>query len=120
MLFFTQEIIVPFIYSTIIAIALSPVVDFLVLKNFNRVLAIGLTITLHILFTIGLVTVLSSQMIQFADSFPLLIEKFRELLKQSVGWASDNFNISAYKINSWLNEKNAELIKKEVAQLLTL
>jgi predicted PurR-regulated permease PerM len=120
-LFFTQDIIVPIIYSTIIAIALSPIVGFLVKKQLNRVLAITITVTLLILFTVALITVLSTQMVQFADSFPVLIEKFRELLKRSVNWTSDNFNISTYKINSWLNEKNAELLKKgssAVAQTL--
>jgi predicted PurR-regulated permease PerM len=111
-LFFTQEIIVPIIYSTIIAIALTPIVDFLIRKGMNRVLSITITVTALILFTIALITVLSTQIVQFADSYPVLIEKFRELLKQSVHWTSNNFNISTYKINSWINEKNAELIKK--------
>jgi len=110
MLFFTQKIIVPVIYSTIIAIVLSPVVDFFVQKKINRVVAIAITLVLLIFVTILIVTLLSAQMMQFGDSFPKLVEKFHLLLGQSVVWASDNFNISAPKINLWIAQKNGELL----------
>jgi predicted PurR-regulated permease PerM len=40
----TQEIIVPIIYATIIAIVLRPMVDFLCRRGFNRTIAITTTI----------------------------------------------------------------------------
>lgn len=110
MLFISQNIILPIIYSTIIAIVLSPLVNFFVRKKMNRVIAIALTIALVIAITIAIIVLLSSQVMQFSDSFPKLVEKFHQLFNQSVLWASDNFNISTGKINSWVTEKNTELM----------
>lgn len=112
MLFIAQTIIVPVIYSTILAILLSPIVNFFVRKRMNRALAIAITITLVICISVLIITLLSSQMIQFGDSFPKLIENFHHLLNQSVAWASENFNVSPYKINEWIAEKKAEFISE--------
>jgi predicted PurR-regulated permease PerM len=110
MLFFTQRIIVPLIYSTIIAIVLSPMVDFLVRKKINRLGAIAFTLILVIFLTIFIFALLSSQFMQFSDSFPKLVERFNQLTHQTVAWASDNFNISAGKIDSWITSKNADIL----------
>src|SRR5437868_3039579 len=76
MLFIAQRIIVPVIYSTIIAIVLSPIVDFFVRKKINRIIAISITLILVIFTTILIITLLSFELMQFSDSFPKLIEKF--------------------------------------------
>jgi predicted PurR-regulated permease PerM len=110
MLFLAQRIIVPIIYSTIIAIVLSPIVNFFVRKKINRILSITITVLLVISLTFLIIALLSSQMIQFSDSFPKLIDKFHQLIEQSIAWTSSNFNISTVKINLWITEKNAELL----------
>ncbi len=110
MLFIGRSIIVPLIYSTIIAMVLSPAVKFLVRKGLNRGLAISLILLLLILISILFITVLSSQMIQLSESFPQFIEKFDQLMKQSTAWASENFNISPRKINSWIAVRKAEML----------
>ena len=109
-LFFLQSIIVPIIYSTIIAIVLSPIVDMLVRRKFNRVIAIAIVLVSVLLLTILAVTLLSAQIMQFSDTFPKLVVKFDQIRDQSVAWASSQFNMSAAKINAWLNEKNTELM----------
>jgi predicted PurR-regulated permease PerM len=106
MLYIARSIIVPVIYSVIIAIVLTPVVDFFVKRKLNRVLAIGMTLALLIIFTIAAIVLLSSQMMVFSDTFPDLVRKFHELTAQSIAWVSENFNISTRKINTWLAEKN--------------
>ncbi|MGZ4034083.1 MAG: AI-2E family transporter [Bacteroidia bacterium] len=110
MLYLTQRIIVPIIYSTIIAIVLSPIVDFFVKRKMNRVLAIAITLTLIICIAIAIIALLSSQLMMFSESFPKLVEKFHLLLGQTISWTSDNFNVSTYKIHSWISQKNAELL----------
>ncbi len=110
MLFIAQSIIVPLIYSTIIAIVLSPIVDFFVRKKINRIVAISITLTLLIFITVLIITLLSSEMMMFSDSFPKLIEKFHHLLDNSVAWASNHFNISTGKIDLWITEKNTEIL----------
>ncbi|MGG9970884.1 AI-2E family transporter [Ferruginibacter sp. SUN002] len=109
-LFYVQDIIVPVIYSTIIAIVLSPAVDFLVRRKINRALAIAFTLALVISILIAFITLLSAQLIQFSDSFPALVIKSHYILDQSIAWVSSHFNISTAKINFWVNEKNAELM----------
>src|SRR4051812_10525630 len=97
MLFLAQRIIIPIIYSVIIAIVLSPIVDFMVRKKIKRIFAIALTLLMVIVFTVLFLAILYNQLAQFSDSFPKLIEKFHEMLGQSVSWVSNNFNISTRK-----------------------
>jgi predicted PurR-regulated permease PerM len=110
MLYIAQTIILPIIYSIIIAIVLSPVVNFFVRKKMSRILAIALTLLLLIIITISLVTLLSYQIMQFSDSFPTLVEKFHQMFDQSIAWISESFNISTRKINLWVTNKNTELL----------
>lgn len=112
MLFLAKTIIVPIIYSTVLAILLSPIVNLFVRKGVNKALAIAIILTVVICTSILLVTLLSSQIIQFSDSFPKLVENFHHLLDQSVAWASENFNISPRKINLWISEKRIEVLSE--------
>ena len=109
-LFILQDIILPIIYATIIAIVLSPFVNFLVRKKCNRILAISFILLIVFIITLSLVALLSSQVMQFSETLPKLIEKFNELIDQSKEWTSDYFNISTRKINLWLTSKNKELL----------
>lgn len=111
LLYLSQSILIPLIYATILAILLSPVVDALVRKKMNRTVAIILAVTLVILISIALLTLISSQMIQFTESLPKLIDNFHKLLDQTIAWISGQFNIRTSKINLWITEKNAEMIK---------
>lgn len=110
-LYLSQSILIPLIYATILAILLSPVVDALVRKNMNRTVAITLAVTTVILISIALLILISSQMIQFTESLPKLIDNFHKLLDQTIAWISGQFNIRTSKINLWITEKNAEILK---------
>ena len=107
---FLQNIILPIIYATVIAVVLSPFVNFFVKKRMSRIIAIILTLFLVIITTVSIVILLSSQIMQFSDSFPKLVEKFQQILNQSIALVSDNFNISPRKINLWLTSKNTEIL----------
>ena len=109
-LYFTQSIIVPIIYSTIIAIVLSPMVGFLTKRKVNQVLAISITLFLFIAITVTIVALLSVQMMQFSDSFPKLIEKINQLADSMELWASERFNVSKLKIHSLVLKKRTEVI----------
>ncbi len=111
-LYIIQEIILPLIYSTIIAIVLSPIVNFFVRKRMNRAIAITITLLLLVMTTILIVILLSSQLMQFSDTFPILLKKINQLSDQSVRWVSNTFNISTYKINRWVTEKNIDSLGK--------
>ena len=109
-LYFTQSIIVPIIYSTIIAIVLSPMVGYLTKKKVNQVVAISITLFLFIAITITIITLLSVQMMQFSESFPKLIEKINQFADSMELWAADRFNVSKLKIHSLVLKKRTEII----------
>lgn len=109
-LFITQDIVVPIIYSTIFAIVLSPVVNYLAKKGMNRTIAIALTLLAVIFMILLLVGLLSAQVMHFSDSFPALLGKFGALFDQSSSWVSDYFHISPKKINLWILSKKAEIL----------
>jgi predicted PurR-regulated permease PerM len=109
-LFEAQRIIVPIIYSVIIAIVLNPIVNFLVKIKFNRTLAISLTLLSFITTLILIVSLLSFQMMQFGESFPVFIEKFNQFADICVAWTSELLNISVQKINIMIVQKSTELL----------
>lgn len=110
MLDIAQQIIVPVIYSIIIAIVISPAVDFFVRKKLNRVLAITISLTLVSLIIILFVVLLATQLNELSEGFPKLAAKFYETLDRSVSWISDNFNISTKKINLYITDTKTEIL----------
>jgi predicted PurR-regulated permease PerM len=115
MLFLAQQIIVPIIYATIFAIVLSPAVDFLVKKKLNHIIAILLTLGLLIAVSIFFFVILSLQMVQFSDTFPILAANFTKLFEQFIAWFSQNSNISSNKIDIWLKGKNTMILEEGTA-----
>ena len=110
MLYIAQRIIVPVIYATILAIVLSPLVDFFVRKKINRVLAITLSLALVLGVIILFILFFSSQMNLFTESFPKLLDKFSETLHRLVIWVSEHFNISAQKIDNYISDTKTAML----------
>ncbi len=109
-LYVAQDIILPLIYALIIAIAISPMVNFLVRKNVNRALSIALVLLLAMAISAGLIALIVSQASLLSEAWPQLTDKFENLLRQTVIWASGYFNISVRKINNWVTQEKLELI----------
>jgi predicted PurR-regulated permease PerM len=109
-LYIAQAIIVPFIFSIIFAVVLHPVVNFMVRKGINRVVAISLALTLSILIIAALGAFLVSQLSTLADSWPKLVDRFTEIFNQNIRWASGYFDISPQKIKAWITLTKGELI----------
>lgn len=108
----SQKIIVPLIYATIIAILLSPAVDFLVKRRINRSIAIVITLLVLIFSGTLIILLISNQLMTFTNSFPQLTLKFHQTLNEFTTWVSGYFNISHHKINLWIIEKNGEILKE--------
>ena len=113
MLYIARGIIVPFLFSVIAAIVLHPVVNFLVSRKVNKVVAIGLTLFLSIIIIAAFGTFLISQVDRFVESLPKLIDKFIEILNNTIIWISDSFDVSPRKINSWLRSSDGQLINTD-------
>ena len=114
-LFLAQKIIVPIIYSTIIAIVLGPAVNFFTRKGMGRITAITITLFIVIITTVFIAILLSTQMMQFTNSFPKLIEQFHILIDQLSVWVSGRFHISPNNLNVWMAKKNAEIANEASA-----
>lgn len=110
-LYIGQQIILPVIYATIIAILLNPFVNFLVKNKINRLFAISVVVTTVILIILGLIYYLSLRLSIFSETYPALKVKFNDTLNELIQWTSKYFNIRISKINAWINETQNNILK---------
>jgi predicted PurR-regulated permease PerM len=112
-----QNIIAPLIFAAIISILLNPMVNFLVRKKFNRLLAICIALLVGILFTAGLIYFIASQMAMFSEALPQLKEKFFTMLHDAEVWVSRRFNVSTSKIDAWITEQKKEGLNNSTSMI---
>ena len=103
-LYIGKEIIIPLVFSFLIAILLDPVVNYLCKININRAVAILISILLLIIILSDLGYFIISQMIMFGEMLPELEEKINTLFTDTIQWASQAFNVSPTKINAWIDQ----------------
>jgi AI-2 transport protein TqsA len=103
-LYLLQDIIVPFAFAGLIAVLLNPVYNKFEKWNFNKVLAIALTIFLAVLVVAGIMFFLSSQIAHFGEMLPQLQKKTEALLANLQSWLSTSFGISTEKQMSMVDE----------------
>ena len=116
-LFIAKSIIIPIVFSVIIAIVLHPAVNFLVRLKFNRVLAIVIIMLMTFLVIAGFGVVLISQATRFSESWPILVEKFTALLNQNIADAADYFHKDPQKIHEWITKMQGEIISSSTAAI---
>lgn len=102
MLYIAQNIIVPLIFSVMIAILLYPIVNFFVRMKMNRAVAIIFTIFLTILVTASLAVLIFRQASIFMESWPVMVEKFSLMFNEFTHWASRYFDLNQWKVNRWV------------------
>lgn len=110
MLSVVRDLILPFIYATIAAVLLSPMVNFLVKKRVYRALSVTIVLLITLLFLLTVIGLLSSQTSRLMDALPMLIQKFQELLKDLVTWVSGYFNVSTLDINIWVSSEMNNIV----------
>jgi AI-2 transport protein TqsA len=103
-LYLLQDIIVPFAFAGLIAVLLNPVYNKFEKWNFNKVLAIALTIFLAVLVVAGIMFFLSSQIAHFGEMLPQLQKKTEALSANLQSWLSTSFGISTEKQMSVVDE----------------
>ena len=116
-LYIAQGIIVPIVFAIIIAILLHPVVNFLVRKKINRVVAILIALFLTFLFIAGFCVLLFSQASRFSETWPLLVDKFTDILNQAITNISGYLDIKPQKIHEWIANTKGELIDTSSAAI---
>jgi predicted PurR-regulated permease PerM len=117
MLYIAQDIIVPLIFSVMIAVLLHPIVNFFVKRKINRVIAIIFTLFLTILVTTSLAVLIFRQASIFAESWPILVDKFSLTINEFTHWASRYFDLNQWKVNRWLTNAKTEALTMSGAQV---
>lgn len=118
-LYIAKHIILPLIFAMLIAIVLHPLVCFFERKKFNRVIAILISLLVITIAIGSFATIMLTQVSRFSESWPLLAEKFTELLNQTIIWISGYFEISTKEITLWITETKSELLSKSSAVIGT-
>lgn len=116
-MYVAQSILVPIVFSTVIAILLNPLVNYLKRMGVNRILAIIMSLLISLSLILALGSLLVSQTIQLSESWPQLIEKFTELVNQSIHWISSYFNINPHYIHDWISNVKEELLNISSAEI---
>jgi predicted PurR-regulated permease PerM len=116
-LYWAQGIIVPIIFSTIIAIVLHPVVNLFVRFKINRVVAISVTLFMAIIVLSVIGTLLFSQFSKLIESWPFLVDKFTEVFNEGIIWFSGYFDINPGKFHAWIAQSKNEMINSGLSSI---
>ncbi|WP_309641439.1 AI-2E family transporter [Flavobacterium sp.] len=118
-LYIGGDIIVPLIFSVIIAILLNPIVNFLTRKKCNRVVSILIAVTATMLLIALLAYFIFSQAANLSESMPELKAKFMGLFKDSINWVAANFNVNHEQINQWITKTRSEILNNSATYIGT-
>jgi predicted PurR-regulated permease PerM len=99
-----RGILVPFAFALIIAILLNPLVNKFQRIGVGKVFAIIFSMLIALLVFGGIMYFISSQVAGFTENFPILKEKFLQLLEQLKAWVHAKFGISIAKQVELINE----------------
>ena len=116
-LYIAQDIILPFVFSVIIAVLLYPFVNFLVRKKINRIIAIVVSLLITFLIIIGLIALLFTQASQFSESWPILVDRFTALVNQFISVSSSYLDINPQAIHEWITKTQGELLNGSTATI---
>jgi predicted PurR-regulated permease PerM len=109
-LYVAQNILIPIVFATILAVVLHPAVNFFVRFKIHRIVAIIIVMFLSFFLIASFGTLLFSQVSRFTESLPKLVDKFTEIINQIIFWASGYFDIGANEITAWITTTKNDLI----------
>jgi len=109
-LYIAQDIIVPVVFSVIVAILLHPVVNWMVHFKINRIVAIVLSLTLTSMVIAAFFVLVFSQARQFSESWPQLVNKFTETLNQLISSIAGYLDLKPQIIHDWITKSKGELL----------
>ena len=110
-LYVAQGIILPVIFATIIAIAITPFMDWCLRHKMNRIIAISVSVVFMCLISGLAVALIGAQLRSFVDSGPNLLDKFYETLNRSTSWAVKYFHVTPKKINLYMDQTKTEILQ---------
>ena len=116
-LYIAQGIIVPLVFAIIFAIVLHPVVNFFVRLRIHRVVSIVLALLLTTIALAALAALLFTQASRFTESWPVLVDKFTDILNQTISTAAGYLDIDPTKIHEWITKSVGELLNFSTASI---
>lgn len=115
-LYLGKSIILPFLFSVLLAALLLPIVSYLQGKKFHRVIAIILPLALALLMILGILYFLYTQIVHFFDDWDALEKRINELLASLQKWIAQNFDIAPRKQAQYISE-TTEKVKTEAPKI---
>jgi predicted PurR-regulated permease PerM len=115
------DILVPLAFAAFLAILLNPLCNRLVQLKIPKIGAIIITMLIALFVVIGVFYFLSTQIIQFGDSLPMLKEKFAAMTIDLKNWIQDTFGYTIDKQNQLIKEamgNSKSLVGKTLGGLL--
>lgn len=103
-LFFGKDIILPILFSILLANILLPLSQYLVRKKFHKSLSIFLPLLLSIIVGVGVLYFLSSQIMNFMDDVPALKERVNEVSHSVQVWFRQTTDITIRKQNQYIHD----------------
>lgn len=111
MLSIGQSILLPLIYASILAVLISPIVNYLESKKINRGLAIAVVLALVMMVVGGVIFLIVSQSNLLIEAMPVLSKKLKVVLHHFAEWASGYFNVSVEQIETWFEKEKVKFLK---------
>ena len=109
-LYIAQGIIVPLVFSIIVAILLHPVVNFFVRLKINRIISIVIALLLTSLVLTAFFVLIFTQASQFSESWPKLVDKFTDTLNEAISEISGYYDLKPQIIHDWITKSKGDLL----------
>lgn len=116
-LIYGKEIILPLLFSILLASLLLPITNYLSKKRLGRSLAILLPVIVTVVAALSIVYFLSNQIFHFVDDLPTLKERVGEVSLSLQKWIRENTSITIRTQNQYLDDTMSDL-KDKAPQLV--
>jgi predicted PurR-regulated permease PerM len=117
LLHISQAIVVPIIYSLLLAVMLNPLMNFFLRLGLGRAVSVTITLLIAIIVTSGICFFLISQANLFSESVPKLADKMQDLLHELISWISQTFHVSTDNVNQWITKTKTDLLNHSGAAI---
>lgn len=111
-LYIGKGIILPLLFSILLANLLLPLTNFFHRRKFNKIFSILIPLLFAIIVGVGLLYFLSSQIIKFIDDVPDLEKRFDEVSRSFQVWFREGTSITIRKQNQYLQDTMGDLKDK--------
>ncbi|HZX73371.1 MAG TPA: AI-2E family transporter [Cyclobacteriaceae bacterium] len=116
-LIYGRSIILPLLFGILLANLLLPLTQYLYNKKFNKLLTIIIPLMATLVVCVGLLFIVSDQVINFVDDIPALKKRYDEVSTSGQRWIRENTHMTIQKQNQYLSN-GVENLKEQIPELL--